>query len=76
MSTFDKVKDIISENLNIDSSKITAESNIFDDLGADSLDVMETVMALEEAFDIKFPESEVKEIRTVGDLVKHIDNKQ
>jgi acyl carrier protein len=76
MSTFDKVRDIISENLNIDSDKITPESNIFDDLGADSLDVMETVMALEESFDIKFPESDVKEIKTVGDLVSKIDAKK
>ncbi len=76
MSTFEKVKQIISENLNVDEDQISIDSSILEDLGADSLDVMETVMALEESFNIKFSESEVKEIKSVGDLVRFIDAKK
>ncbi|HOJ49956.1 MAG TPA: acyl carrier protein [Spirochaetota bacterium] len=75
MAVFEKVREIIAENLNLSEDEIKMESNIIDDLGADSLDVMETVMALEEEFDIKFPEEEIKELKTVGDLVKYIEKK-
>ena len=67
MAVFEKVREIIAENLNLSEDEIKMESNIIDDLGADSLDVMETVMALEEEFDVKFPEEEKKELKTVGD---------
>jgi|YNPMSStandDraft_1061717.scaffolds.fasta_scaffold09373_3 acyl carrier protein len=75
MAVFEKVREIIAENLNLSEDEIKMESNIIDDLGADSLDVMETVMALEEEFDVKFPEEEIKELKTVGDLVKYIEKK-
>jgi len=75
MAAFEKVREIIAENLSLSEDEIKMESHIVDDLGADSLDVMETVMALEEEFDIKFPETDIKQIQTVGDLVKYIEAK-
>jgi acyl carrier protein len=75
MAVFEKVREIMAENLSLSEDDISQDSHIVDDLGADSLDVMESVMALEEEFDIKFPENEIKEIQTVGDLVKYIEEK-
>ncbi len=76
MAVFEKVKEIMAENLSLSEDEITMESHIVDDLGADSLDVMETIMALEEEFDVKFPETEIKDIQVVGDLVKYIEDKK
>ncbi len=75
MAVFEKVREIIAENLSLSEDEITKESHIIDDLGADSLDVMETVMALEEEFDVKFPEAEIKDVQLVEDLVKYIEEK-
>ncbi|HCL57552.1 MAG TPA: acyl carrier protein [Spirochaetia bacterium] len=75
MGSFEKVREIIAENLSLSEDEIKLDSRIVDDLGADSLDVMETVMALEEEFNVKFPEDEIKELQTVNDLVKYIDEK-
>lgn len=75
MAVFEKVKEIIAENLSLSEDEISMDSHIVDDLGADSLDVMETVMALEEEFDVKFPETDIKEVKTVGDLVRYIEGK-
>jgi len=75
MAVFEKVREIIAENLSLSEDEIKLESHIIDDLGADSLDVMETVMALEEEFDIKFPETNIKQVQTVNDLVKYIEGK-
>lgn len=75
MAVFEKVREIIAENLSLSEDEIKLESHIIDDLGADSLDVMETVMALEEEFDIKFPETDIKQVQTVNDLVKYIEGK-
>lgn len=74
MSTFDKVKDLLSNQLNIEEAKVTLESNIATDLGADSLDVFEILMGLEEEFNITIPDEKVNEIKTVGDLVTFIDS--
>ncbi len=74
MSTFDKVKDLLSNQLNIEEAKVTMESNIATDLGADSLDVFEILMGLEEEFNITIPDEKVNEIKTVGDLVAFIDS--
>lgn len=75
MAVFEKVKEIIAENLSLNEDEVSMDSHIVDDLGADSLDVMETVMALEEEFDVKFPETDIKEVKTVGDLVRYIEGK-
>jgi acyl carrier protein len=69
---FDKVKEVIAEQLNVDAADITPESAFVDDLGADSLDIVELVMALEEEFGISIPDEEAENIRTVGDAVNYI----
>ena len=73
MSTFEKVRDLLSNQLNVEEAKVTMESNIATDLGADSLDVFEILMGLEEEFNITIPDEKVNEIKIVGDLVKFID---
>jgi len=73
---FDKVKEIIAEQLDVDADKVTAGANIQDDLGADSLDVMDLVMSLEEEFDVEIPDEAVEGIKTVGDIVKYIEDNQ
>ena len=73
---FDKVKELISEQLDVKADDITEASNIQDDLGADSLDVVDLVMALEVEFDGEIPEDQVENINTVGDIVKFIEDKQ
>ncbi len=72
----EKVRSIVSEQLSVDSSEVKLESNFQNDLGADSLDTVELVMALEEAFDIEIPDEAAEGIATVGDAVKYIDEKQ
>ena len=71
---FDKVKELISEQLDVKADDITEASNIQDDLGADSLDVVDLVMALEDEFDVEIPEDQVENIKTVGDIVKFIED--
>ncbi|HEY9874273.1 MAG TPA: acyl carrier protein [Candidatus Obscuribacterales bacterium] len=74
--TFEKVKKIVAEQLEIDDlSKVTPEANFATDLGADSLDTVELVMALEEEFDIEIPDEEAEKILTVGAVVDYISNK-
>ncbi len=73
---FDKVKDIIVEQLDVDADKVTLGSNIQDDLGADSLDIVDLVMSIEEEFDIEVPDDAVEGMKTVGDIVKYIEDKQ
>lgn len=73
---FDKVKELVAEQLDVDAEKVVAEANIQDDLGADSLDVVDLVMALEDEFDVEIPEDQVENIKTVGDIVKFIEDKQ
>ena len=71
---FEKVKAIIAEQLNIDADKITMESSIIEDLGADSLDVVELVMVLEENFGVEIPDDEAEKINTIGDIVNYIES--
>lgn len=73
---FDKVKGIIVDQLDVDADKVTAEANITEDLGADSLDVVDLVMSIEEEFDIEIPDEAVEKIKTVGDIVSYIDSNQ
>ena len=72
----EKVRSIVSEQLSVDSGEVKPESNFQNDLGADSLDTVELVMALEEAFDIEIPDEAAEGIATVGDAVKYIEEKQ
>ncbi|MFZ5986908.1 MAG: acyl carrier protein [Bacillota bacterium] len=71
---FEKVKKIIVEQLGVEEEEITMESSFIDDLGADSLDIVELIMALEEEFDLEIPDSEAEKISTVGDIVEYIKN--
>ena len=68
----DKVKEIIVEQLGVEESEVTATASFVDDLGADSLDVVELVMAFEEAFNIEIPDEDAEKIRTVQDAVDYI----
>ena len=68
----DKVKEIIVEQLGVDADQIKPESNFVDDLGADSLDIVELIMALEEEFDTEIPDADAEKIVTVGDVVDYI----
>ncbi len=71
---FEKLRDIIVEVLNVDESEVKMESTFVDDLGADSLDVFQIIMGLEEEFDIEIPNEEAEKIVTVGDAVEQIKN--
>lgn len=73
MATIDKVKEIISKQLNKSIDEITEDKEVVKDLGADSLDVVEMLMALEEEFSITVSEEDAMGIKTVGDIVKTID---
>ncbi len=75
MSVDEKVKDIISEQLGVKKEEIKPESSFIDDLGADSLDTVEVVMALEEEFGIEIPDEDAEKITTVGEAVKYIEDK-
>ena len=70
-----KVKKIVADHLGIDDAKVTEEASFIDDLGADSLDTVELVMAFEEEFGSEISDSEAEKILTVGDAVKFIENK-
>ncbi|MBQ2981494.1 MAG: acyl carrier protein [Lachnospiraceae bacterium] len=69
---FEKLQNIIAEVLNIDAEEITMESTFIDDLGADSLDVFQIIMGIEEEFDIEIPNEEAEKITTVADAVEQI----
>lgn len=72
---FEKVKEILCEQLDVEEEKVTLESSIVDDLGADSLDVVDLVMSLEEEFDVEIPDEDVENMKTVGDIVKYVEKK-
>ena len=69
---FNKVKEIIVEQLGVAETAVTAEASFIDDLGADSLDIVELIMALEEEFDIEIPDSDAEKVVTVNDVVEYI----
>jgi acyl carrier protein len=69
----EKVKQIISEQLGVEESEVTPSASFIDDLGADSLDTVELVMALEEAFDIEIPDEDAEKIRTMQDAIDYIE---
>ena len=69
---FEKVKEIIVEQLGVAETSVEMESSFIDDLGADSLDIVELVLALEEEFDMEIPDSDAEKVVTVGDVVEYI----
>jgi acyl carrier protein len=73
MSVFDKVKKVIVEQLGVDENEVTPDASITDDLGADSLDQVELVMALETEFNLDIPDEEAEKIKTVGDAVRYVE---
>lgn len=72
---FDKLKEFVVEQLDVDADKVTMNASITEDLGADSLDVVDLVMSLEEEFDMEIPDEAVENIKTIGDIVKYIEEK-
>jgi acyl carrier protein len=76
MDVASKIKEIISEQLNQDADGIDNSAHFVNDLGADSLDVVELVMALEEAFDLEIPDEDAEKIQTVQDAINYIQEKQ
>ncbi|GAF79509.1 Acyl carrier protein [subsurface metagenome] len=73
MESMDRIKKIIVDQLGVDESKITENSSFVDDLGADSLDIVELIMAFEEEFDIEIPDEDAEKMKTVGDAVKYLN---
>ena len=71
---FETVKKIIAESMNVDAEKITMETLLVDDLGADSLDAVELIMALEDEFDMEMEDDAAQSIKSVGDLVNYIES--
>jgi acyl carrier protein len=75
VSTFDRVKKVVVEQLDVAEDEVTPQASFVDDLGADSLDVVELVMGLEEEFDIEIPDEDAEKITTVQEAVDYIDEK-
>jgi acyl carrier protein len=75
MDTAEKVKEIVSQQLDVDKANISEGSQFIDDLGADSLAIVELVLAFEEQFEIDIPDEDTEKIRTVGDAIKYIDSR-
>ena len=73
---FEKVREILVDQLDVDEDAVTMEASIQNDLGADSLDIVDLVMSLEEEFDCEIPDEEIENIKTVGDIVKYIADQQ
>jgi acyl carrier protein len=73
-SVFDRVKAIVVEQLGVEADQVTPQSKFVEDLGADSLDVVELVMALEEEFDLEIPDEDAEKIATVGEASKYIES--
>ncbi|PJQ15752.1 acyl carrier protein [Campylobacter jejuni] len=74
MATFDDVKAVVVEQLSIDADAVKMESKIIEDLGADSLDVVELIMALEEKFEVEIPDGDAEKLIKIEDVVNYIDN--
>ncbi len=75
MDIFEQVKKILCEQLDLEEEQVTEDSAIIDDLGADSLDIVDLIMTLEEEFDTEIPDEDIEEMHTVGDIVKYVEEK-
>ncbi|HEY0074661.1 MAG TPA: acyl carrier protein [Abditibacteriaceae bacterium] len=75
MATIDKVRDIVADQLSVEPSIVTPQARFVEDLGADSLDVVELVMRFEEEFEVEIPDEDAEKLTTVGAAVKYIDDK-
>ena len=73
MATFEKVRDIVVDQLGVEADEVNIDSTFIDDLGADSLDIVELIMAFEEEFGIEIPDEAAEKIKTVQDVVSYID---
>ncbi|MBR1397783.1 MAG: acyl carrier protein [Selenomonadaceae bacterium] len=74
MATFEKVRGIVVEQLGVEADEVTPNSTFVDDLGADSLDIVELIMRFEDEFGVEIPDEKAEKIKTVDDIVKYIDN--
>lgn len=75
MAVNPKVKEIIVDQLGVEADKVKMEASFIDDLGADSLDIVELVMAMEEEFDLEIPDEDAEKLKTVGDVASYLDSK-
>ena len=75
MDIFEQIKKILCDQLDLDEEQVTEDSEVIDDLGADSLDIVDLVMTLEEEFDTEIPDEDIENLRTVGDIVKYIEER-
>jgi len=73
MESRDRIKKIIVDRLEIDESKVTENSSFIDDLGADSLDIVDLIMAFEEEFSVEIPDEDMEKMKTVGDVIKYLN---
>ena len=74
MDVFEKVKKILCDQLDLEEEQVTEEAEVIEDLGADSLDIVDVVMTLEEEFDTEIPDEDIENLKTVGDIVKYIED--
>jgi len=74
--TFEKVREILCQQLDVEEDQVTMDSSIVENLGADSLDLVDLIMSLEDEFDIEIPDADVESIKTVGDIVRYIEKNQ
>ncbi|QKF64124.1 acyl carrier protein [Campylobacter corcagiensis] len=74
MAVFEKVRDVVVEQLSVSPDAVKLDSKIIEDLGADSLDVVELIMALEEEFDVEIPDSDAEKLISINDVVTYIEN--
>ena len=75
MDIFEQVKKILCDQLDLEEEQVNEDSEVIDDLGADSLDIVDLVMTLEEEFDTKIPDEDIENLKTVGDIVKYIEDR-
>ncbi|HPY83476.1 MAG TPA: acyl carrier protein [Ruminococcus flavefaciens] len=71
--TFDKIKELIVEQLGVEEDAVTPEANIQDDLGADSLDIVDLIQTIEDEYDLSIPDEAIEEIKTVNDIVNYVE---
>ena len=75
MDIFEQVKKILCDQLDLEEEQVNEDSEVIDDLGADSLDIVDLVMTLEEEFDTEIPDEDIENLKTVGDIVKYIEDR-